>query len=225
MCSSWTTALVDTILAASRSKEGGQLMRTPLPEVAVLLFVALVTSGCEHNSRPLGPTEPSAVGGNHTASGPAPGTAQGSDDPARLQDIGEPGGFTIEPLARSAFPDAIDTTFRIKLDGRATQVVHVRDPSDVFVVKLTLEEGGSVGWHTHPGPAIVAVQSGTLGIINAHDCVERHYAAGQAFIDPGQGNVHVGFNAAAAGETVGFVTFLDVPSGQGPTIPAADPGC
>ena len=159
-------------------------------------------------------------------------SAVGAPDAALLHDVGTPGGFAIEPLARAAFPDAIAASFRIKLDGRATNmvhgratnVVHVRDPSDVLMVKLTFQEGGSVGWHTHPGPAIVAVQSGTVGIINASDCVLRHYAAGMAFIDPGQGNVHVGFNAAA-GETVAFVMFLDVPSGQGPTIPADDPGC
>jgi hypothetical protein len=45
-----------------------------------------------------------------------------------------------------------------------------------------------------------------------------------AFVDPGQGNVHVGFNETA-GETVIYATFLDVPRGQPATIAADDPGC
>ncbi len=54
--------------------------------------------------------------------------------------------------------------------------------------------------------------------MNASDCVPRVYEAGEAFVDPGQGNVHVGFNASA-GETVVYATFLGVPAGSGPTIP------
>jgi hypothetical protein len=148
----------------------------------------------------------------------------GASTAALLQNIAVPGGFSIEPLARAAFPDAIDADFRIKLDGLSTNAIHVRDPSDALVVKLTFQEGGSVGWHTHHGPAIVVVQTGTVGIINASDCVVRHYNAGAAFIDPGQGNVHVGYNAAA-GVTIAYVTFLDVPAGQGPTLPASAPDC
>lgn len=151
-----------------------------------------------------------------SAIGPAPADV--------LEDVATPGGFTVEPLVRAGFLDDITTMVKIKLDGLSTNVVNVPDPSDAIFAKLTFDEGGSVGWHTHPGPALVAVQSGTIGIINANDCVLRHYPAGTAFIDPGQGNVHVGFNAAA-GQTVAYVVFLDVPPGQGPTIPAPAPNC
>lgn len=138
-------------------------------------------------------------------------------------DVAVPGGFTVEPLARGGFPDKIDATFRIKLNSRTT-VSYVQDPSNVLVAKITFEPGGSIGWHTHPGPVIVAVASGALSIINASDCVHRVYAVNQAFVDPGQGNVHVGFNDTDA-ETIVYATFLAVPAGQPATVPAADPGC
>lgn len=134
-----------------------------------------------------------------------------------------PGGFTVQPLARGDFPDDINVMFTIKLD-RATNVVQVRDPSDALVARITFLPGGSVGWHTHHGPVIITVASGALSIINASDCVRRIYAAGKAFVDPGQGNVHVGFNETA-GETVIYATFLDVPRGQAASIAADDPGC
>jgi quercetin dioxygenase-like cupin family protein len=134
------------------------------------------------------------------------------------------GGFSVEVLSRSGFPDAIDATFRIKQNG-GTKVVLVNDPTDVLVVKVTIQPGGSLGWHTHPGPAIASVAAGELTIINATDCVTRKYPAGNAFVDPGQGNVHIGYNASAVPTTV-LVTYLDVPPGQGPTIPAQAPsGC
>lgn len=134
-----------------------------------------------------------------------------------------PGGFSVQALARGDFPDDIDVQFKIKLN-HATNVVQVAGPSDALVARITFAPGGSVGWHTHHGPVIVTVASGALSIINASDCVRRIYGAGKAFVDPGQGNVHVGFNETA-GETVIYATFLDVPAGQSATIPADDPGC
>jgi hypothetical protein len=68
------------------------------------------------------------------------------------------------------------------------------------------------------------VASGELTVIHETDCVTRRYAAGSALVDLGQRNVHIGFNDSMV-ETVLYVTFLDVPSGQGPTIAAPDPGC
>ena len=129
-------------------------------------------------------------------------------------------GFSVQVLSRTSFIDDIDATFRIKQGS--TNVVHVKEPSEVVVAKVTVQPGGSLGWHTHPGPAIATVASGQLTIINATDCVTRQYPAGKAFIDPGQGNVHIGFNTTNV-ETVVYVTFLDVPAGQSPTIASPEP--
>ena len=132
----------------------------------------------------------------------------------------------VDVLApHSEFPDQISGQFRIKLDKGGTKVINVRDPDHVLLARLTLAPEASVGWHTHPGPVIVAVAEGALSIINASDCVLRVYEAGQSFIDPGHGNVHVGFNASTTEDTVVYATFLEVPAGSPPTIPADDPGC
>src|SRR4029079_14606193 len=40
--------------------------------------------------------------------------------------------------------------------------------------------GQSTGWHTHPGPNIVFVVSGSFSLIDEH-CVETHYGPGQGF--------------------------------------------
>ena len=184
-------------------------MRSPRP-LAVLL-IAAIFAGCKDNA-------PTATEAALRSAHDHPGmNAAVSGNPS------VPGGFTVEPLARGDFPDDIDVMFRIKLN-RATQVVQVQGPSDALVARITFQPGGSVGWHTHHGPVIVTVASGALSIINASDCVRRIYGAGKAFVDPGQGNVHVGFNDTA-GETVIYATFLDVPRGQPATIPADDPGC
>ena len=187
-------------------------MRTPRGFLAVLLPATMAIAACSDDAP--------------TSSSWSPAQALTRASARASADIGAvppTGGFTVQVLSRSSFPDAIDATFRIKAD-RETRVAHVDDPSDVVVAKVTLQPGGSLGWHTHPGPAIASVASGELTIIHGDDCAVNRYAGGQAFVDAGQGHVHIGFNASAV-ETVVYVTFLDVPSGQGPTIAAADPGC
>lgn len=157
-----------------------------------------------------------------SASAAAP-TATRASAGALAVAIPAPGGVSVQVLARSRFVDDIDATFRLKLE-HATEVVHVNDPSDVVMARITVQPGGSFGWHTHHGPAIVSLAAGELSIVHADDCSAQLYTAGQAFVDPGQGHVHVGFNAGTV-ETVAYVTFLDVPAGQGPTIPAQGPTC
>ena len=185
-------------------------MRSSQP-LAFLLIAATLAVGCK-DTTPTGAQAALASAHDH------PGM-----NAAVSGDVAVPGGFTVQSLARGDFPDEVDVKFKIKLNN-ATVVAHVQEPSDALVAKITFQPGGSVGWHTHHGPVIVTVASGALSIINATDCVRRVYDAGKAFVDPGQGNVHVGFNETA-GETVIYATFLGVPRGQPATIPADDPGC
>lgn len=156
-------------------------------------------------------------------SGPSPaGPEERSrqDHPATFvsasSDIAIPGGVTLEPLARGAFPHEIDAMFKFRHD-RAMQVAHVKDASDVIAARLTIAEGGSAGWHRHPGAAIIIVQSGTFGVIEETDCVLRLYTPGDAVFHSGQNILDVGFNAGV-GDVVAYVTFLGVPAGQPATI-------
>lgn len=133
-------------------------------------------------------------------------------------------GVTVEALARAGFPDKISGMYRIQLDGTSgTTVTNVKDSEDVVVAKLTFEPDGFVGWHTHPGPAVVAVSQGALTIVNESDCVPRLYDTGQAFVDPGQGNVHVAVNDGEDAAIV-YVTFVDIPPDKGPTELLDEPG-
>ena len=184
------------------------------PQFAVVpLLAALAVAACKDGAPTSSPSSPPA----HAAKRSSPGA------PTAAITIPPTGGFSSQVLSRGSFIDDINIMFRIKLD-RATTVVHVDDPSDVVMARITIQPGGALPWHTHPGPAIVSVASGELTIIHAEGCLVRPYPAGTALIDPGQGHVHIGFNAGAV-ETVVYVTYLDVPTGQGPLVPAPNPGC
>lgn len=96
-------------------------------------------------------------------------------DPATV-----PTGFFVAHNDVADFP--LDTLARaVKPDG-----------AEVYVQHLRLAPNQASAWHTHPGPVIVTIRSGSLTYQDAaaNACRERPYAAGQGFVDPGFGNVH-----------------------------------
>ncbi len=86
--------------------------------------------------------------------------------------------------------------------------LRVRHPADVVFARVTLQPGGSTGWHTHPGPLLAVVESGTLTHYDRR-CHTRTYTAGQAFKETQR--VHMGANKTSA-PVVLDVTYL-VPGG------------
>jgi quercetin dioxygenase-like cupin family protein len=127
-----------------------------------------------------------------------------------------------QPLsARSVFTDQVAVKFKLKLDGQATHVVNLDDASYTQVIMFTVQPGAMFPWHSHPGSVVVNVTSGELVYVRSDDCLERHYAAGEAFFDPGHGHVHTAFNPGSV-PTVLVATFFGLPA-TGPVSNPVDP--
>ncbi len=124
---------------------------------------------------------------------------------------------------RAVFTDDVDLKAKIKLDGKATRVVHVKDPSRTVTARFTVQPGAQFPWHSHRGPVVVNVAEGELVYVDADDCVEREYPAGTAFVDAGHGHIHTAFNATDE-VTVLVATFFEAPE-EGPLLIPADPAC
>lgn len=135
-----------------------------------------------------------------------------------------PPPIAAEPLTpRSVFPDQVDMKLKLKMDGRATQVINQREPSRTVVVRYTVQPRAQFPWHTHAGPVVVNIVSGALTYLPSDTCVGRTYTAGQAFVDAGHGHVHTAFNPGS--EPMVFVaTFFGAPA-TGPLLIPAEPGC
>src|SRR5918994_975763 len=58
---------------------------------------------------------------------------------------------------RAVFTDDVDLQVKIKLDGKATKVINVKDPSRTVVARFTVQPGAQFPWHTHRGPVVVNV--------------------------------------------------------------------
>jgi quercetin dioxygenase-like cupin family protein len=100
-------------------------------------------------------------------------------------------GVTTTQLAKGTF-GPINVTTQDPATGWQAALQSM-GTSDVYAVRNTFDPGGTTGWHTHPGPSLVIV---TLGTITAYDgddpsCTPKVYTAGQGFVDPGGGHVHL----------------------------------
>jgi quercetin dioxygenase-like cupin family protein len=94
--------------------------------------------------------------------------------------------------------------------------------SDVVVQAVTIQPGAASGWHTHPGPEVAIIKSGTLTFFNGDDpkCEAKAYTAGQ--VVTGLGHVHQGSNLSTEPVEI-VVTYFDVPPGGPATVPAERP--
>lgn len=143
----------------------------------------------------------------------------------------EPGPIEVEVLTeRATFTDDVAIQVRNKFDGHGTDVLDMRNASNIVVAQITIQPGAAFPWHTHPGPVLINIAEGDADgafvYVLAEDCVEREYKAGEALVDAGGDNVHSAYNPNGT-ETVVIATFLDVPD-EGPltiTEGVTEPDC
>ena len=123
-------------------------------------------------------------------------------------------------LAVGTFDDGLDA--RSKTDSLEVQL-RATGPTDVHILQNKIAPGGTYGWHSHPGPSIVVVQSGALTLYRAADptCTPQVFGAGSGFVDQG-GDVHVVRNEGNV-DAVVYVTSI-IPKGAGRRIDELDPG-
>jgi len=96
--------------------------------------------------------------------------------------------------------------------------------ADVAMAQITVDPGGSSGWHSHPGGAIVVVKTGTLSVYESigNQCRATSYSAGQAFVER-PGEVDDVFNTGTVPYVL-LVTFPRVPQGESARTDEPDPG-
>jgi quercetin dioxygenase-like cupin family protein len=135
-----------------------------------------------------------------------------------------PSGQSTTTLARAPFD-------QFKLKARDANVwrakLKTHGTSDLYVIDNTFAaNGGTSGWHQHPGPSFIFVVSGTITTYMAHGrhCMQQDYTAGQGFVDPGgDDNYHMIKNNSAAPARTIVVQFL--PAGAPRRIDADVPTC
>jgi len=127
-------------------------------------------------------------------------------------------------VARASFVDSVDVKF--KTDTGSEEVVHAPEAQETVIQQIVIGPGGSTGWHSHPGPAVALIKAGALALYSSDDptCTPRIYLAGEAFVDHGQGHVHLARNLSPSENVEVWVTYFDVPPGGSVRLDAANPG-
>ncbi len=125
--------------------------------------------------------------------------------------------------------DEIDIQAKTDMDpGPATDywkaMIRTKGLSHLFVVQNTVTPGGSFGWHSHPGPTLVIVVSGTATEYHGEDpaCTPIVHPAGTTFIDPGEDTGHLVRNDGNVNLVVIAVRLF--PEGALPRIDLPNPG-
>ena len=108
---------------------------------------------------------------------------------------------------------------KVNTDGIKFQT---KRPADVSVLTLTLDPGGTTGWHSHPGFAVIAVTKGT-GTLYFADCSSKRYKAGRAFVEDGNDPPTM-FRNETSEPVVLTVSFI-APRGAEIIHDEPDPGC
>jgi quercetin dioxygenase-like cupin family protein len=132
--------------------------------------------------------------------------------------------LAVVPSAALATPGSgVTATILAKGTSEDGLKIRTKGRTDVVVRTITIQPGGTTGWHYHLGKLIAVVQSGTLTRAMA-DCSVETSTAGQSFVEPdGARHVHVGRNLGTM-PVVLYVTYI-LPEGAPLSVDAPDPGC
>jgi quercetin dioxygenase-like cupin family protein len=129
-------------------------------------------------------------------------------------------GITTTNISVGLFDDI---RVRTNADGHKVKI-DTKGASDVYVVSNVIAPGGNTGWHTHLGPSLITVKSGTITAYDGDDptCTPHVYTAGDGFVDPGDGHVHILRNEGSVPAETIAVQIL--PHGAVRRVDAPDPG-
>ena len=129
-----------------------------------------------------------------------------------------PAGVVGETLLRNTLEDPNDK-MKLILSLMRTGAV---GPSDVLVQRVTVAASGHTGWHSHSGPTLINVTSGTLTLYaaNSPSCIGHDYPAGTSFVEA-DGEVGIVRNETDA--PAEFHVVFIIPPGASPRVDAPQP--
>jgi quercetin dioxygenase-like cupin family protein len=137
-------------------------------------------------------------------------------------------GVTSVAIANGTFEKLSIFTKTDMSQGDATEywraLIKTKGASHLYVVQNTVIPGGTFGWHSHTGPSLVMVMSGTATEYEGNDptCTPHLHLAGTTFVDAGEATGHLVRNDGNVNLVVVVVRL--VPEGAVQRIDLPNPG-
>jgi quercetin dioxygenase-like cupin family protein len=121
----------------------------------------------------------------------------------------------VNAVPGAATPSNPAGSFRSTVQARGIDMsegtLPIKQGLDIVVARNEIDPGGTSGWHSHPGGAIVVIMAGEVTFYSwvGNHCDATRYTAGQAFIERAGG---IG-DAKNTGSvlTIVYATFPGVP--------------
>jgi quercetin dioxygenase-like cupin family protein len=131
-----------------------------------------------------------------------------------------PAGVTVVPLAPVGHFQEIDEHAKT---GKWKARIKTKGVSDLQINEVTIQLGGTLGWHYHPGPSLVIVKSGTATFYMGDDptCTPHVIPTGGTLFEPAN-MVHIVRNEGTV-PLVNDVVQL-IPTGAPRLISVPSPG-
>ena len=137
-------------------------------------------------------------------------------------------GVSSVTIAHGTF-DEIDVFAKTDINpGNPTDywkaMINTKGATHLYVVQNTVAPGGSFGWHSHTGPSLIIVMSGTATEYEGNDptCTPRVHPAGSTFVDAGEVTGHLVRNDGSVNLVVTVVRL--VPEGAVQRLDRNNPG-
>jgi len=103
-------------------------------------------------------------------------------------------GVVSNVISRATLSDGVNLKFKNRFTDFEAKL-QIKGPADFISQQVTFAPGGTSGWHSHSGPALVSVASGTATFYQGDDpsCSPIVVPAGSAFVEQGE-DVHIARN-------------------------------
>ncbi len=102
-------------------------------------------------------------------------------------------GFATAAVGGVAFATpGVGVVGKVLASGVLEERIHIRshpqEATRAIVQEISLDAGGRTSWHTHPGPVVGVVKSGTFTLKSERHgtYVTKVYEAGESFARPGR---------------------------------------
>ena len=88
--------------------------------------------------------------------------------------------FTAETARGPLVDRPLNVNWRFGPENRVK--LQTQGPVEIAAQRIVIQPGGTLGWHSHPGPTVVTILRGTMSFYHAEHCThEIEYATGQSF--------------------------------------------
>ena len=103
-------------------------------------------------------------------------------------------GVASNIISRATVADGFNVRFKNRYTDFEVKL-QTKGSADFISQQVTFAPGGTSGWHSHSGPAMVSVASGTATFYQGDDpsCTPIVVPAGTAFVEQGE-DVHIARN-------------------------------